>query len=108
MQKEVGELRELVTLYSNAPTDAGDQKSVIRTQWCRIEPAGGRAVEIGAVDGSEIDHKLTFRHLPTVQQGWWAQDQQGTQYQIMRVLTFRRDRQEAYARVSHAAGEPSP
>jgi hypothetical protein len=109
MEKDAGTLRDLVSLFANTPTDTGDHLGTsLRTQWCRIEPAGGRAVEIGQVTGSLESHKITFRHLPTVEQGWWVQDQQGQQYEIMRVATFRRDRQEAWARLNHPAGIVSP
>jgi hypothetical protein len=108
MQKDVGELRELVTLNRNQPTAAGDQWSLVRTQWCKIEPAGGKAVEIGQITGSLETHKLTFRHLPTVQQGWQAVDAEGQKYLIKRVATFRRDRQEAWATLIHPAGIVSP
>lgn len=109
MKRDVGDLRELVGLYSNQPTDAGDViTGFIRQQWCRIEPAGGRAVEIGAVTGSNETHKVTFRHLPTVQTGWWLKDAEGQVYELMNGNTNRREDQVYWAKLINPAGIVSP
>ena len=95
-----GDLRDVVTLKTTTPSSTGNDEAVVRTQHCKIEPAGAKARELAGAQSNEVMAKFTFRDKPVVQANYIIVDGDGRRFTIDTVNSFPRDKQEVFARIN--------
>ena len=98
-----GMLVDEVTIKTVTSTSSGDSLATVRTQWCLIEPAGGKAIELARAEGKETTHKITFRNDQAIVAAHMIVDADGLIYRIDVIKDFRdKGYQEVFCHVTDA------
>ncbi len=93
-----GKLVDEVTIKTVTATSSVDSEATLRTQWCLIEPAGGKAIELARAEGHQTSHKITFRNDQAITADHLIVDADGTEYRIDVIKDFRdKGYQEVFA-----------
>jgi SPP1 family predicted phage head-tail adaptor len=91
-----GDLKHYASIQRRTSTSAGDTWAEIRKQWLDIVPIGVTPTAELSAQGSKITHRITARETPALEAGQRIVFR-GKNYQIVSVVPYIGDRQEATA-----------